>query len=408
MNVRRVVREYPITSCASFNGILMVFAGAFTGPTFATFEILVTGAILLHRRHTVTNMIRAVGLHEAHHARFHRFFAEARWTLADLWRHFVEMVVSRFCTADERIVLGLDDTAEKKTGGKIYGASVVHDNRPAVHKEWAFSWGHTWVIASVLVRVSRWAAHWYALPAHVALYRSKKLCQKEKRPFRTKPQLALGLLETIVSWLPGRRFLLLVDGGYAYKTPMRRLPERVDVVTRMRHDAAICELPGPRRPGRGRQPSRGERLAPPKELVQSPACLWKSVEVGGKDYEVTSRVVLWPTVFGPRPVLLVASRRPGGTAQFFCTTDLSLTATEVVAWYEARWAHRGHVPRDEGAHGLRGTAVPGRAGRRADGAFPDWLLPVPFSYSAQLLPGVRQENGIPALSDSGWFGVSRL
>jgi len=338
MNVRRVVREYPITSCASFNGVLMVFAGAFTGPTFATFELLVTGAILLHRRHTVTNMIRAIGLHEAHHARFHRFFADARWALADLWERFAEMVVGRFCAPDDRVVVGLDDTAEKKTGGKIYGTSVVHDNRPAVHKEWAFSWGHTWVVASLLVRVSRWAGHWYALPAHMALYRSKKLCQKEKRPFRTKPQLALGLLETIVSWLPGRRVLALLDGGYAYKTPMRHLPERVDVVTRMRHDAAIYELPGPKRPGRGRPPSRGERLPRPDELVKSPACLWKKVAVGGKDYEVVSRVVLWPTVFGPRPILMVASRRPGGTAQFFATTDLSLTAAEVVAWYDARWA----------------------------------------------------------------------
>jgi len=337
VNVRRVVHEYPITSCASFNGVLVLFAAAFTGPTFATFEILVTGAVLLHRRHTVTNMIRAVGLRKTHHARFHRFFSDARWEPGELWHRFVLMVVGSFYRADERIPVGLDDTAEKKTGGKIYGTSVVHDNRPAVHKEWAFSWGHTRVVASVLVRVFPWSSHWYAMPAGETLYRSEKLCRREKRPFRTKPQIARDMLKTIASWLPGRRLLLLVDGGYAYKTPMRKLPEHVEVVTRMRHDAALCELPGPRRSGRGRPPTRGKRLPTPAEMAKDPVRPWTPLTVRGTAYEITDQVVLWPSVFGPTPVRMVAVRRPGRDAQFLATTDLTLRPAEAVEWYDRRW-----------------------------------------------------------------------
>jgi len=337
VSVQRVVCEYPITSCVSFNGILMLFAGAFTGPTFAVFEILVTGAVLLHRRHTVTNMIRAVGLRKTHHARFHRFFSEARWEPCELWRRFVVMVVDRFCRPEERIPIGLDDTAEKKTGGKIYGTSVVHDNRPAVHKEWAFSWGHTRVVASVLVHVLPWSSHWYAMPACEELYRTKKLCRREKRPFRTKPQMARDMLRTIASWLPGRQILLLIDGGYAYKTPMRELPEHVEVVTRMRRDAALHALPGLRQPGRGRPPARGKRLEAPEKMAKRPACVWTPLTVRGTAYEIADRVVLWPSVFGARPVRMVAVRRPGGEAQFLCTTDLTLRASEVVEWYDRRW-----------------------------------------------------------------------
>ena len=337
MSVRRVVREYPITSCASFNGILMLFAGAFTGPTFATFEILVTGAVLLHRRHTVTNMIRAVGLRKTHHSRFHRFFSRARWDLDALWCMLVEMVVSRFYAADERAVVGLDDTAEKKTGGKIYGTSVVHDNRPAVHKEWAFSWGHTWVVASLLVHVDPWSSHWYAMPAYAELYRNEKLCRREKRPFRTKPQIARDILKRLASGLPGRRILALLDGGYAYRVPMKDLPDLMDVVTRMRHDAALYALPGPKRPGRGRPATRGKRLATPEKMAKAPGSAWGTMMLGDTAYEILDRIVLWPSVFGPRTIRMVAVRRPGGEAQFLCTTDLTLSPAEVVEWYDRRW-----------------------------------------------------------------------
>ena len=125
MRVRRVATEYPITCCVSFNGILALFAGAFTGPTLATFQILAGGAILLHRRHTVTNRIRAVGLRQTHHARFHRFFSQAAWELWELWRRFVLAVVRRFFAPQERIPIGLDDTAARRTGATIYAAGVV-------------------------------------------------------------------------------------------------------------------------------------------------------------------------------------------------------------------------------------------------------------------------------------------
>lgn len=337
MSVRRVATEYPITCCVSFNGILALFAGAFTGPTFATFQILVGGAVLLHRRHTVTNMIRAVGLRQTHHARFHRFFSQAAWELWELWRRFVLAVVRRFFAPQERIPIGVDDTAAKRTGAKIYAAGVVHDNRPAVHKAWSFCWGHKWVVGSVLVRVRRWADHVYALPVGTLLYRKEKLCRAEQRPFRTKPQLALELVEKLVSWLPGRLFLLLVDGQYAARELLRRLPACVAAVGRLRHDAALYALAPPRRKRRGRPRKRGRRLPTPKAAVRHRSCGWERVEVRGKVYEVASRVVLWWTVFGERPIRMVASRRPGGKPQFFYSTDLAMSAAEVVGWYASRW-----------------------------------------------------------------------
>ena len=90
MSVGRTAAEHPVSCSVSFSRMLVLFAGAFTGPTFATLQILTGGAVLLHRRHTVTNMIRDVGLRRTHHARFHRFFSQASWDLWELWRRLVQ------------------------------------------------------------------------------------------------------------------------------------------------------------------------------------------------------------------------------------------------------------------------------------------------------------------------------
>ena len=64
-----------------------------------------------------------------------------------------------------------------------------------------------------------------------------------------------------------------------------------------------------------------------------------------KRYEVQSWVGLWWSVFRERPVVVVASRRAPrrkgdrpGEVQFFYTTDLTMTAQQVLEAYADRWA----------------------------------------------------------------------
>jgi hypothetical protein len=153
MKLKRLIRDYPITLTASVNVMLAAFQCAFTQPSFAVFSMLFTGAVLVRGRHTVTRMLVAAGVRCSHHARFHRFFRGGRWEMDQLWACFAKLVVPQFVAAGEPIRIAVDDTAQRKTGDKIYGVGVVFDNRPALHKSMSFSWGLTWVIATVLVRV---------------------------------------------------------------------------------------------------------------------------------------------------------------------------------------------------------------------------------------------------------------
>ncbi|WP_168587669.1 transposase [Saccharopolyspora sp. ASAGF58] len=67
----------------------------FTAPTFATFASLVTGLLAATGPRTVTGMWSAAGLAgRCHHARAHRFFSHARWSLDSLGLLLARLVVA--------------------------------------------------------------------------------------------------------------------------------------------------------------------------------------------------------------------------------------------------------------------------------------------------------------------------
>jgi len=346
LKIREIVRDYPITLTVSVNGILANFSVAFTQPTFLVFAALFTGAVLVKGRHTVTRMILAAGVRLRHHARYHRFFSHARWEMEGLWKGLVRLLAETLLPKDGPIAIGVDDTAQRKTGAKIYGVGMVHDNRPAALKGWDLAWGLTWVVMTVMVRPPLWPNRVFAVPIGARLYRKKKVCEKERRPFRTKAMLALEMIRSLVSWLPERSFLLHVDGAYACGELMKALPRKILVVGRLRYDAALHGRPPKRRKARGRPRQRGRRLDTPLAHVTKHPEGWTLVELpNGKRYEVQSWVALWWKVFRDRPILVVASRRPAarpgerpGTPQFFYSTDLLLLPALVLAAYCDRWS----------------------------------------------------------------------
>ena len=343
LRIGQVVRDYPITLTVGVNGLLANFAVAFTEPTFGVFALLFTGAVLVKGRHTVTRMILAAGIRASHHARFHRFFSQARWEMDALWEKLVRLLSEKLLAAAERIEVVIDETAQRRTGGKIYGVGMVYDNRPQARKGPSLRWGLTWVVASVLVRVPLWGNHVFAVPVLARLYRRKALCRKGCVRFKTKGQLALEMIEKLCSWLPGRRIVLLVDGNYADHHLMLRLPENVEVVSRVRYDAALW-APAPKRTGRmGRPRLHGRKLLRPAERVARRAKDWTPVLLpDGRGYEVQTWTALWWKVFRRRPIRIVATRRPGSRrTDFFYATDLTLSVEAILMRYTDRWAIEG-------------------------------------------------------------------
>jgi hypothetical protein len=152
--------------------------------------------------------------------------------------------------------------------------------------------------------------------------------------------LAEQMLIELAGWLPQRRFFLHCDGFYTALID-RDLP-RTRLITRMRKDAIIFDLPPKREnPRRGRKRIRGAKLPKPMQLAESIRGfkLVTPIERGRKKKRlVWAKKVIWYHV-SKRPVLLVISKDPADKdkVDFFVTTDLTLTPQQVIEGFAGRW-----------------------------------------------------------------------
>lgn len=323
----------------SFAPMLAAFGECFTAPSFATFQHIVAGWILCVGRHTVTGVLRASGaVGEKHHTSFHRFFRSAVWEFDAVSLCLIK-VVMKLVPADETILVPLDDTLGRHTGKHIRAASMHHDPLLSTRVKPVFHWGHVWVVLSIAVRVPLWKKS-FALPVLVRLYRSEKVCKKERRRFSKKTELAAEMICVLAAALPERRFRVVADAAYANASIIKKLPSNMDFIGRSRLDAALYAPPRSQRMGRPR--IKGERLASPLARSRS-AKGWRRlrVEVYGRTVAVQVKVfdALWYVVSGGRPLRFVIVRGwPGHRDDdVFCTTDLTLSAQQIITDYCVRW-----------------------------------------------------------------------
>jgi hypothetical protein len=323
----------------SFAPMLLTFAACFTAPSFVTFQHIMAGWVLCIRKHTVTGVLRASGaVGEKHHTSFHRFFRSAVWDLDAVGLCLVKLVM-KLVPADEVIIVPLDDTLGRHTGKHIRAASMHHDPLLSTRIKPVFHWGHVWVVLSIVVWVPLWKKG-FALPVLARLYRSEKLCKKERRRFLKKTELAAEMIAVLAAALPRRRLCVVADAAYANASIIKKLPTNADFIGRARLDAALYAPPRPQRMGRPRV--KGERLPSPLARARS-AKGWRRlrVDVYGRTVTVQVKVfdALWYVVSGGRALRFVLVRGwPGHKDDdVFCSTDLSLNASQIIERYCLRW-----------------------------------------------------------------------
>jgi hypothetical protein len=247
------------TPCQWFSYI----AAALDRRSAVRLALVFVGALLARGRRTVTSWIRAAGLSGDYKPVYTTVAAAG--TRADSVAARLALAVVRPLIANAgRLTFALDDTPTPRYGPHVQGAGVHHNPAPGPAGG-PFVYGHVWVVPAVLAGHPDWGV--VALPLLARLYvRAKDLVGIDPwhRPaFRTKLELAADPLRWAKSWLGhwGKPLWVVADGAYAkaaFLKPMAALC--VTVVSRLRKDAALDTVPGPRRPGRrGRPRVYGER-----------------------------------------------------------------------------------------------------------------------------------------------------
>jgi hypothetical protein len=320
---------------SDFLTLLNSFSSIFSKQTAKNFTCLMVGWVLCATRRTITGMLPYADPdgRKAHDA-YHRFFHAAAWSMSKLYKQLAKMLVKNLTTGDGRISLVIDDSVIKKTGRKIDGAKENRDAVRSTKSKVAYAWGLQFVPLCLNIP-SPFGGEPLALPMN---------CRLKRKGGATLPELVIEMLIEVASWLPNKEFILTGDGAYACLAG--KLLPRTIVVSRMRRDAALYELPPAHKPGqRGRPRKKGKRLPTPTELAKKiKKCDWQkiSVDCRGKmrDYLVYCERVLWYHVCPDKQVKLVIVRDPSGVQRddFFFTTDLEMPAEKVVFEYNNRWS----------------------------------------------------------------------
>jgi DDE superfamily endonuclease len=326
---------------SSFLPLITAFSDCFTRPSFETFQHLVAGWVLCLGRHTVTGVLKAagaVGPKHKHHSCFHRFFNIAAWSMEDVSLALVRLVLA-LVPAQQGILVAVDDTLGHHTGKHIRGASMHRDELLSTRAKVVFHWGHVWVVLAVVVYVPLCRKH-FALPVLWRLYRSVKLCKKERRAFLKKTEMAALMVGTLAGAIPERKVTVLGDAAYANASVLKALPPNVDFIGRSRLDAAVYAVPAPQR--RGRPRIKGDRVPSPGARAKSGRGWSKlRVEVYGKKATVQVKVfdALWYVVAGGRLLRFVLIRGwPGHeNDDVLVTTDVQLSARDIIQRYCLRW-----------------------------------------------------------------------
>ena len=352
---------------SAFRGLLHLMTEAFPDPrprrrVSELAEALLAGS----RPATITNALRHQHREQEQWGASYKLFSYVKWLVRALFSPIAREAARMDGGGAGPVFSAQDDTLIRKTGRTIPGTAYARDPRsPKFHVNLVL--GQRFVQTSVMVGGHHDDHPWRGIPVgfrHTPPVKAgRKATDEEKaavRETRKKQNLSTAAAEEI-AWLreqidmtPGGRDRLLinsVDGSYANKTYLTRIPDRTVAVARVRHNARLrAPLPLDQRRGNRKY---GAELPTPGELLADPTVEWKQVQVfvAGElrtlKYK-TIAPVCWPHVTHDKPLTLIVIKAAGYRLRkgskllyrqpaFLIATTTQVDVATLIRAYLARW-----------------------------------------------------------------------
>src|SRR5260370_1319714 len=147
---------------------LAPFAPRFSRPVWRHVQVLLVGAIRAAGRRMVSSALRAVGRGNLpQFQRYHRVLNRAVWSSLGASRILLGLLVATFAPSGP-LVVGIDETIERRRGTKIAAAGIYRDPVRSSHSHFVKGRGLRWISLHLLVPIP-WARHVSALPFLTAL-----------------------------------------------------------------------------------------------------------------------------------------------------------------------------------------------------------------------------------------------
>src|SRR5881227_3539836 len=256
------------------------FRHGFTNPTWQHVLVLIAGAILSPGRRTVAAALRVMALDQVpHFTNFHRVLNRNQWSSRWVARCLFRLLVNTF-VPNGPVVIGLDDTIERRWGRKIKARGIYRDPVRSSHGHLVKASGLRWLSLMLLPEIP-WAGRVWGLPFLTALAPSERYASERDRPHKKLTHRGRQVLLQAARWLPGRKIIAVADSSFAAIDLLNAVRRHVCMITRLRLDARLFDPPARRRPGTvGRPRVIGKRQANLAERLANPKTRWRRLRVG--------------------------------------------------------------------------------------------------------------------------------
>src|SRR5918995_1247173 len=274
--------------------VLTPFAPLFSERVFEHVQVLIAGAILTPGKRTVSSALRAMGLDQRKtFHRYHRVLSRAKWSSMEASRILLDSLVEVFVPEGDPLVVGIDETLERRQGKKIAAKGIYRDPVRSSHTHLVKTSGLRWICVVLLAEVP-WASRVWALPFLSALAYSERYAQEQGKRHKS-----------LTEWAPPRK------------------PEQM-----------------------GRPRLKGSRLPNLSRVVEDPKTAWRPISVSDwygaarRTVEIFSNTAIWYSTGLPAvPVRWVLIRDPQEEfeTQALLCTDLDADPERIISWFVKRW-----------------------------------------------------------------------
>jgi len=130
---------------ARFAAVILCFAPLFSQRSWRHAEVLLIGAILAPGQRTVASVLRISGLRrERRFVNYHRILNRAAWDPRAASRLLLGLLLDAFAPRGP-VVLGLDDTIERRRGRRIAAKGIYRDPVRSSHGHFVKASGLRWL-----------------------------------------------------------------------------------------------------------------------------------------------------------------------------------------------------------------------------------------------------------------------
>jgi hypothetical protein len=329
--------------------VILPFVALFSETVWDYAQILLMGAILAPGKRTVSAALTVIGLKDdRQYQNYHRVLNRAKWCGLTASRILLGLLVQAFVPGHAPIVIGVDETLERRKGKQIKQKGVFRDAVRSSKKYLVHSFGLRWVSMMLIVSVP-WSRRTWALPFLTLNAPSEATNKANGRGHKTSIDWIQQMICLVRRWLRGRALVFVTDGALtAVKLGLTcgALRQPVTWVSRLRLDACLYAWPEKQPKGkRGPKPKKGKRLPSLQTRLDNQDTKWQKTKVdwyGGCQYTIeyaTGKALWYRQGFDPLPIRWLLVRDPADKyeATAFLCTDLKAKPLQILAWFILRW-----------------------------------------------------------------------